>query len=471
MRAKNLLISLGVLTAVGLWINWDIVETSARDSIASAAGKAAVANLSGVVAGNNTRGLAAAELITLPVEVDEVSHGIFRASGVSNTFVIVTSAGNVVFDTGLIIQASEQIRKLKDAVGDNEPAKIILSHSHADHVGGTRLWSQGATQLIAHKAFEEEQRYLTELNPYLHRRNRTLFPWIPENPSTLPGLNFRGLTPDVRVDNNAPYRFTLGERRFEAHGMPGAEGADNVVLWLPDEKVLLAGDFFGPQFPQFPNIFTMRGEKTRKPIEYIDSINRLLKMDIQTLLPSHLEPVRGAALIRDGMLRIRDAVQFVHDQTVAGMNAGQSLDALMTDINLPEHLLLSQSHGKVSWAVKSIWEYYATWFHFDRTSELYATPQSAVLDDLAGVIDIEAALALIQRKLDSADPEQALLLLELLEGANPLQQLLGLRLQALEQLKARAAITGNDYERYWLESELEKYGAFYENQSEHPHVD
>ena len=114
MRAKNLLISLGVLTAVGLWINWDIVETSARDSIASAAGKAAVANLSGVVAGNNTRGLAAAELITLPVEVDEVSHGIFRASGVSNTFVIVTSAGNVVFDTGLIIQASEQIRKLKE---------------------------------------------------------------------------------------------------------------------------------------------------------------------------------------------------------------------------------------------------------------------------------------------------------------------------------------------------------------------
>ena len=136
MRAKNLLISLGVLTAVGLWINWDIVETSARDSFASAAGKAAVANLSAVVAGNNTRGLAAAELITLPVEVDEVSHGIFRASGVSNTFVIVTSAGNVVFDTGLIIQASEQIRKLKDAVGDNEPAKIILSHSHADHVGG-----------------------------------------------------------------------------------------------------------------------------------------------------------------------------------------------------------------------------------------------------------------------------------------------------------------------------------------------
>ena len=31
----------------------------------------------------------------------------------------------------------------------------------------------------------------------------------------------------------------------------------------------------------------------------------------------------------------------------------------------------AQIHGRVSWAVKSIWEYYATWFHFDATTELY----------------------------------------------------------------------------------------------------
>ncbi|HCG94376.1 MAG TPA: hypothetical protein DEX20_02000 [Halieaceae bacterium] len=460
MRPRNLLITLGVVIAILVLANLDALQSKARQTIASAAGKAAVTNMSGVVADNNARGLAAAELITLPIEVDEVAPGVFRASGVGNTFVITTSEGNVIFDTGLVIQASEQIRKLKVALGDFEPVKIVLSHSHADHVGGTRLWSGENTELIAHEEFEEEQRYLTELNPYLHQRNRTLFPWIPETPRTLPGMDFRGLIPDVRVDNDIPYTFTLGGRRFEVHATPGAEGADNVVLWLPDDKVLLTGDFFGPQFPQFPNLFTMRGEKMRKPVEYMNSIDHLLNLDIETLLPSHLEPVRGAEGIRAGMIKIREAVDFVHSATVVGMNSGKSLSELMREIRLPERLLLSETHGKVSWAVKSIWEYYATWFHFDRTSELYATPQSAVLGDLAGIIEADAALSLVREKLQRTEPEQALLLLELFEGFDTEPELrpllMELRVKVLSQLRERAAVTGNDYELYWLDSELEK---------------
>ena len=456
MRRRNLLITLGVLFAALVLPNLDTLQSKARQTIASAAGKAAVTNMSGVVADNNARGLAAAELITLPIEVDEVVPGVFRASGVANTFVITTSEGNVIFDTGLVIQASEQIRKLKAALGDFEPVKIVLSHSHADHVGGTRLWSGENTELIAHEEFEEEQRYLTELNPYLHQRNRTLFPWIPETPRTLPGMDFRGLIPDIRVDNDIPYTFTLGGRRFEVHATPGAEGADNVVLWLPDDKVLLTGDFFGPQFPQFPNLFTMRGEKMRKPVEYMNSIDHLLNLEIETLLPSHLEPVRGANEIRAGMIKIREAVDFVHSTTVDGMNAGKSLSELMVEIRLPERLLLSETHGKVSWAVKSIWEYYATWFHFDRTSELYATPQSAVLDDLAGIIDADAALSLVREKLQRSEPEQALLLLEIFEGFDKEPDFMELRIEVLSQLRERATVTGNDYELYWLDSELEK---------------
>ena len=141
MRPRNLLITLGVVVAVLVLPNLDALQSKARQTIASAAGKAAVTNMSGVVSDNNARGLAAAELITLPIEVDEVAPGVFRASGVGNTFVITTSEGNVIFDTGLVIQASEQIRQLKAVLGDFEPVKIVLSHSHADHVGGTRLWS------------------------------------------------------------------------------------------------------------------------------------------------------------------------------------------------------------------------------------------------------------------------------------------------------------------------------------------
>jgi glyoxylase-like metal-dependent hydrolase (beta-lactamase superfamily II) len=417
MRRRNLLVSLGAIALIAAVIGRNTLEQSVRETVTRLAGQAAVSNMSSLLAENNGRGLAAAELITLPIYVTEVASGIFQASGVGNSFALTTRDGNVIFDTGLIIQSSEQVAKLKAMIGDAEPKKIILSHSHADHVGGTRLWDRGQAELITHEEFEEEQRYLTELNPYFHQRNRVLFPWIPESPRTLVGMNFRGLIPDTRVRNGDPYRFSLGGRRFEVYAVPGAEGADNVVLWLPDEKILLSGDFFGPQFPQFPNIFTMRGEKVRKPIEYIASLNTLLALEPEIILPSHLAPIRGAQNIAADMRKIRDAVQYVHDETVAGMNAGYSLETVMAEITLPEELTLSQSHGKVSWAVKSIWEYYATWFHFDRTSELYPTSQRAILADVAHLIDLDAAQLQVQIYLNEAEPEKALLLLELLEGS------------------------------------------------------
>ena len=456
MRRRNLLVSLGAIALIAAVIGRNTLEQSVRETVTRLAGQAAVSNMSSLLAENNGRGLAAAELITLPISVTEVASGIFQASGVGNSFALTTRDGNVIFDTGLIIQSSEQVAKLKAMIGDAEPKKIILSHSHADHVGGTRLWDRGQAELITHEEFEEEQRYLTELNPYFHQRNRVLFPWIPESPRTLVGMNFRGLTPDTRVRNGDPYRFSLGGRRFEVYAVPGAEGADNIVLWLPDEKILLSGDFFGPQFPQFPNIFTMRGEKVRKPIEYIASLNTLLALEPEIILPSHLAPIRGAQNIAADMRKIRDAVQYVHDETVAGMNAGYSLETVMAEITLPEELTLSQSHGKVSWAVKSIWEYYATWFHFDRTSELYPTSQRAILADVAHLIDLDAAQLQVQIYLNEAEPEKALLLLELLEGSTASETLRALRTQTLLQLKRQAEPVGNDYELYWLDSELDK---------------
>ena len=456
MQRRNLLVSLGAIALIAAVIGRNTLEQSVRDTVTRLVGQAAVSNMSSLVAENTGRGLAAAELITLPISVTEVASGIFQASGVGNSFALTTPDGNVIFDTGLIIQSSEQVAKLKAMIGDAEPKKIILSHSHADHVGGTRLWDRGQAELITHEEFEEEQRYLTELNPYFHQRNRVLFPWIPESPRTLVGMNFRGLIPDTRVRNGDPYRFSLGGRRFEVYAVPGAEGADNIVLWLPDEKILLSGDFFGPQFPQFPNIFTMRGEKVRKPIEYIASLNTLLALEPEIILPSHLAPIRGAQNIAADMRKIRDAVQYVHDETVAGMNAGYSLETVMAEITLPEELTLSQSHGQVSWAVKSIWEYYATWFHFDRTSELYPTSQRAILADVAHLIDLDAAQLQVQIYLNEAEPEKALLLLELLEGSTASETLRALRTQTLLQLKRQAEPVGNDYELYWLDSELDK---------------
>lgn len=453
--------STAVIALIGLclgaiYVVSDELQREVRLFLAGALGDVAIERMQQQSADNESGPMAAADMITLPIEVTEPAPGIYMASGVGNTFVVRSGEGDVIFDTGLIIQAAEQYEVLHQALGNIQPTAVVLSHSHADHVGGARMWASPQTELVTSSEFLEEQRYLTQLNPYLHRRNRVLFPWLPEEPRVLPGMNFRGLIPDVEVKKGEPRRFTQGGRVFELWSLPGAEGSDNLLLWLPEEKILLSGDFFGPQFPQFPNIFTMRGEKVRRPIEYIESLNTVIGFAPELILPSHLGPIEGAERIMADLTRIRDAVQWVHDQTVAGMNAGKTLSEVMADVRLPSDLALSQRHGKVSWAVKSIWEYYATWFHFDRTSELYGTPQTAVLEDLSRAIDDETITKIIDEAIQRDEWERALHLLELLEGNQALTDALKDRWVAvITALRERSLSTEkNDYELYWLDSRL-----------------
>lgn len=458
---RILLIVLAVVVVAGAWLVLDEdagsqLKKEAELAAIGAIGKAATSRLGEGDDGVATHG-SAVDLIKRPIEVKQIADNVYYATGVGNTMMITTEEGVVLFDTGLVLQVEPQLRMLKE-ISDAPVRYIVLSHSHADHTGGTRFWQEEGTDIVTHEDFVEEQRYLMELEPYQYGRNRTLFPWMPawEDRPDIAMMRYGGIEPTITVGDWETHTFTLGGVEFQVIGTPGAEGADNAVLWLPEQKILFTGDFFGPQFPQFPNVFTMRGEKIRKPMEYVKSLDLLLTLDPEIVVPSHLNPTVGAAEIRAGITKTRDAVKYVHDATVAGMNAGKSVYELMKEIKLPPELDLPQNHGRVDWAVRSIWDYYATWFHFDSTTELYPVPVRDVYADIAGVAGSEALLSLAQNYLTSDEPVKALHILEVvLEGEPDNASALRMRLEALETLLV-AAENGlrNDYEIYWLQYRL-----------------
>lgn len=395
------------------------------------------------------------QLHNVPIKIEKINDFIFQARGIGNTHVITTSAGHVMFDTGISIQAAKQLKMLREVLPDGDITHIIASHSHADHIGGVKFWAQPETEIIAHADFAEEQRYLTDLEPYFWNRNRLLFPFMPEEPAG--GMfAYGGVEPSITVADWEVYRFEQGGVIFEVYGTPAAEGADNIILWLPQHKILFSGDAFGPLFPQFPNVFTMRGEKVRKPQEYIQSLELMIELQPEVIVPSHFSPVVGLTNTVGGMQRMRDAVRYVHDEVVAGMNRGDSMHTLMRDIELPESLSLTQGHGKVSWAVKSIWEYYSTWFHFRSTTELYPVGVEEVYGD---VVSITGADVLASRAADyvaSGEPERALHLIEIaLAGSDVNQLALEVRKDALSLLLERAQTLNNTYEVMWLEARLQ----------------
>ncbi|MCY4199237.1 MAG: MBL fold metallo-hydrolase [Gammaproteobacteria bacterium] len=399
-----------------------------------------------------------ASLQHIDVEVDQPAPGVFRAWGVGNTFLIPTEAGHVLFDAGLGTQSARQKRLLQEAA-PGEVTHIILSHSHADHIGGTKFWLAEFpdARVITHAKFLDGQTYLKALEQYFWSRNRLLYPFMPESPPEEGFVVYGGVAPDIQVREGEVLRLDIGGVTFEIIGTAGAEGEDNIVLWLPESKVLFSGDFFGPLFPMVPNLFTLRGEKFRDPLAYVRSLDQLIALEPEMVLPSHFGEVVGRDAILRDMRKMRDATQYIHDATIAGMNRGESIWDLMRTVKLPPELALSQGHGKVSWNVRSIWEHYSTWFHFESTTELYPLQVRELYAEIAALGGGAAAFeSAARRHLDDGSPEAALHMVEIgLAASEGHAGLLDVRLDALNQLLTRAFRDGSNYsETGWLKSRI-----------------
>lgn len=110
----------------------------------------------------------------------------------------------------------------------------------------------------------------------------------------------------------------------------------------------MCGNTFGTVFGHIPNLFTIPGDRYCDVLTVIDNVERVRSLRPEVLLTGHFDPIIGAETIDAELTRLLDAIADVHDQTVAGMNAGKDVRKLMAEITLPDHLEVGQGYGKVS---------------------------------------------------------------------------------------------------------------------------
>jgi len=381
---------------------------------------------------------------------------VYQTWGTANAQMVVTPAGNVVIDTGLPNQP--KVQELLLAVNDQPITHVILTHAHADHYGATSSFVQPGTEVIAQREFLHNQRYLRALAPTFMRRNRIFFPEnIPPIPDFVPDAVVRSLQPEIHptrlVDHE--YAFEVGGIRFEVLSMPGAEGSDGLCVWLPEQRILFTGDFFGHIFPMWPNLDTIRGERIRFPWPYVESLERVLELDPVLIVPSHFKPITDRGQIRAGVQKTRDAVAFVEQAVLDGINDGKDVYTLMREIRLPTELQIPEIHGKVSWGVRSIYEAYTGWFHLRSTTELYPVPRDALdpeLVEMAG--GVQAITERAAEHLARGEAVEALHLTDMALNTAPTDaDALGVRLGALQTLLEESADV-NHYEAYWLRDQI-----------------
>ena len=382
----------------------------------------------------------------------QVADRIYLSEGYSNAFLVTTPGGRVAINTGMGFEAPIHKRYF-DAVDASPLRYVVLTQGHVDHVGGVDHFREPGTLVVAQANNPEHQAYDARLAPF--RQRRSLFAFA----QAFRSMQGAGSAPPPKQSQPKPdvlfrerFQFELGGTHFELVACSGAETRDSLVVWLPQRKVLFAGNVFGALFGHFPNLVTIRGDRYRDALEYVATLELLLSFDAELLCVGHHDPVEGRDTIRTEIARMRDATRFVHDEIVRRMNAGGDVWSAMREIRLPAELEVGEGYGKVPWSARAIWEQYQGWFHGRSTTELYATPYWAASPELVALAGgparvAEAALA----KAESA-PVEALHLAEAALAADARHA--GALRASLAAHRTLLRGTTNFWETRWLEHQI-----------------
>ncbi len=359
-------------------------------------------------------------------------------------YLVATPEGNVVIDTsreGSAIEFHDALR----AVAPGPIEYVILTHAHDDHIGGVDLWVEAGTEVVAHAQHVPFQDYRKRLEPHLeHYKGISL--------SGSPGGPFAA--PDAPVDNHAgeilatllvddSWEFRLGGLTFQLLHTPG-ETPDMLSVWIPEYRLAFIGDNL---YDSFPNLYTLRGSPPRWALDWAGSLDRILALGPEVIVRGHGEPLYGQEAT-DRLVQYRDAILYVHDETVRGMNAGKDVHTLMDEIVVPTELDPGQIYGTARWSVRGIYTAYVGWFDH-RVASMYAVSPAQTnveLVALAGGATLVANRAL--QLMNAGQLEQAEALIEAALDAEPDNAAaLAVQMDILERLSAR---TNNFNELGWL---------------------
>jgi glyoxylase-like metal-dependent hydrolase (beta-lactamase superfamily II) len=212
---------------------------------------------------------------------------------ISNAGFVVTPAGVVVIDA---LGSPELARRLVVEIAkvtDKPIHTVVLTHYHADHIYGLQVFQDLGARIVAHGAARE---YLTSdaARLRLEISRQELWPWVDEKTRLVPADEW--LT--------ASKMLMVGGVRFDIQPVGPSHTAEDLVVYLPKQKVLFAGDLV------FRNRIPFVGQADSR--HWIEAMRNLLQFDTRWIVPGHgpisNDPKGDMTLTRDYLIYLREAM-------------------------------------------------------------------------------------------------------------------------------------------------------------------
>ncbi|MFC2139807.1 MBL fold metallo-hydrolase [Bacteroidota bacterium] len=363
---------------------------------------------------------------------------LYRSESQCNSYLVTTNDGSVLIDPAGAGDVPEYFQKIIE----KHPVKaILLTHAHRDHWNNMDVWrTDPSIPIIANRNFPKYNEYWGRLSQFFARRGAI---WggrpIPDK-SEIEPLN--PVVPTITFADE--YTYEQGGFTFKMVHTPG-ETPDHTTIYIPELEAVFVGDNY---YQWFINNATLRGTLTRPVLGYINALDLALSYEPEYFLPGHSSPVVSKNVIKETVTNFRDAIQYLHDETIKGINEGKEVYTLMREIKLPEKYQIGEYFGKAEWTIRGIYHENIGWFD-ENPSSMYAIPASSVYKDLvelAGGADAVAKFA--QKYIDEKEYVKVLHITDAALEAEPENKsVLEIRLTAL-----KALLNGpyNYIERIWL---------------------
>ncbi len=307
---------------------------------------------------------------------------------IGNATFIVGDDGVILYDTGIGDESgalvAEEIRK----VTHKPVVAIFYSHHHTDHYNGAAsIVSQadvdsGAVRIYAWDNFEAELG--NEFGEILRRQAMGVAYYggglLPPDEMHHHGIGLKVIGQGaayIPPTDHFSEDTDLTIAGVNLHVFyTGGEAISEWGIHLPEYDMVLIADEF---FSGYPNVHTIRGSKPRLPENYINALQKVIDIEPEWLLGSHIMPQQGKAEIRVMVERYRDATQYLWDQSVRLINKGYTPVELQYALkDMPEYLteppFSVPMYGTPFTTVPEFFTGWVSWFSGDSVDMLPSPP-------------------------------------------------------------------------------------------------